>query len=94
MFIENQDTSKGSYLRYFNYLDGSVFSNTGEKLRLKPHAWSHACTTVDLEFGHVTVAINGILTHNKTIISKDFTDNMQTGFKNNLVLGVAQRKFP
>ena len=39
------------------------------------------------------VVINGILTHNTTINSKDFTDNVPTVFKRNLVLGISQRKF-
>ena len=92
--INNQDTAKGVYLSSLYYVDGVVLSNTGGKLRLRPHAWSHACTTVDVESGHVIVVINGILTHNATISTKDFTDNVPTVLKNNLVLGVHQSKFP
>ena len=91
--IDNQDTAEEVYLPVFTYFGGIVMSNTGGKLVLRPHAWSHACTTVDMESGHVTVVINGILTHNMTISSKDFTANVPTVFQNNLVLGVQQFKF-
>ena len=91
--IPNQDTTEEVYTPIIFYFGGSVTSNTGGKLRLRPHAWSHACTTVDVESGHVTVAINGIITHNTTISSKDFTGNVSTVFQNNLVLGVRQQNF-
>ena len=70
-----------------------MYGNTIGNLRLRPHAWSHACTTVDMESGNVIVVINGILTHNATISSKDFTDNVQAVFQNNLLLGMYQRKY-
>ena len=92
--FENQYLTEGIYKSVIFYYGGSVFSNTDGQLRLKPHAWSHACTTVDVESGHVMVVINGILTHNMTINSKDFTDNVPTVFKRNLILGISQRKFP
>ena len=79
--INNQDPSEEVYLPVLFYFGGSILSNTGGKLRLRPHAWSHACTTVDVESGHVIVVINGILTHNTTISSKDFTGNVPTVFQ-------------
>ena len=91
--IVNQDTTEEVYTQAIYYFGGCVFSNTDGKLRLRPHAWSHACTTVDVESGHVTVVIIGILTHNVTISSKDFTGNVPTVFQNNLVLGVFQYIF-
>ena len=91
--ILNQDTTKEVYTAIFNYFGGSALSSSVGKLRLRPHAWSHACTTVDVESGHVSVVINGILTINTTINSKDFTGNMPTVFKDNLVLGVLQYIF-
>ena len=93
LYISNQDITEEVYTLIFAYFDGGVLSNSGGKLRLRPHAWSHACTTVDVKSGHVTVVINGILTHNTTIRSKDFTDNVPTVFQNNLVLGVKQEKY-
>ena len=78
---------------FFYYFNGAVLSNTSGKLRLRPQAWSHACTTVDVKSGHVRVVMNGIITHNATINSEDFTDNMPTVFKNNLVLGINQNKY-
>ena len=89
----NQDTTEEVYRPDFSYFGGSVLSNTGGKLRLRPHAWSHACTTVNEESGHVTVVINGILTHNMTISSKDFTGNVPTVFQKHLVLGIYQYKY-
>ena len=91
--LDNQDTTQDTYTVVLYFFGGSAFSNTGEKLRLRPHAWSHACTTVDVQSGHVTVVINGILTCNTTISNKDFTDNTPTIFQNNLILGVYEYKF-
>ena len=86
-------TTGDAYLVGFNYFGGIVFGNTGGKVRLRPHAWSHACTTVGVESGHVTVVINGILTINTTISSNDFTGNVPTVFQNTLTLGVGLEKF-
>ena len=91
--LANQDTIEEVYTPYLTYFGGSVMSTTGGKMRLRPQAWSHACTTVDVDSGHVTVVINGILTYNTTISSKDFTGNVPIVFQNNLVLGVQQEKF-
>ena len=93
LFIETQDTISEAYQPGVAFHGGVVTSNTGNKLRLRPHAWSHACTTVDAESGHVTVVINGILTHNTTISNKDFAGNVPTVFQYNLVLGVQEDKF-
>ena len=46
-----------------------------------------------MESGHVLVVIIGVLTHNTTIISKDFLDNFPIKFKNNLFLGIMQWKY-
>ena len=92
--IYNQDTTEEVYTSGFYYFDNVIYSNTGCKVTLRPHAWSHACTTVDVKSGHVIVVINGILTHNATISSTDFTYRGPTVFKNRLVLGVNQKKFP
>ena len=86
--IINQDTKDSSYTTMLDYFGSTVYSNTGAKLGLRPHSWSHACTTVNVDNGHVLVVINGILTHNITIESKDFTSNVPTVFQNNLILGV------
>ena len=91
--INNQDTTEEIYKPFFNYFGGNSYPKTGSRLRLRPQAWSHACTTVDVSSGHVTVVINGILTHDTTIDSKDFTDNVPTLFQNNLVLGVRQSQY-
>ena len=93
LFINTQDIKTGRYLSVLVYDGGSIFSNTGREVNLKPHAWSHACTTVDVESAHVMVAINGVLTHNTTIPSKDFTDNVPPVFQNSLVLGITQEKY-
>ena len=88
--FENQDKLKEVYTTTLYYFHGALYSNTGEMPPLRPHAWSHACTTVDVESGHVLVVINGLLTINDTISSKDFTDNRPS---NNLILGIQQLKF-
>ena len=76
------------YTTVINYFGGSVYSNTGSKLRLRPHLWSPACTTIHMILCHVKVVINGVLTYNITINSKDSTDNIPTVFANNIVLGI------
>ena len=70
-----------------------IDSGTGAELNLKPHAWSHACNTVDVESGYVMVVMKGVITQNTTITSKDFTESVQTVFQNNLVLGLGKEKF-
>ena len=88
LVINNQDTKESSYTTSLDFFSATVFSNTGAKLGLRPHSWSHACTTVNVDTGHVLVVINGILTHNITIDGKDFVGNVPTVFQNNLILGV------
>ena len=92
--IYNQDTTEEVYTSWVKYFNGAVSSNTGGNLRLRPHAWSHSCTTFDVESGYVRVVINGILTHNTTINSEDFTGKRPTVFRNNIVLGTYQTKGP
>ena len=91
--IISQDTYKEVYLPVVFYFGGSIHSNTGETLRLRPHAWSHACSTIDMQSGQVLVVINGVLTHNMTIPENHFTSKVPTVFRNNLVLGVMHWKF-
>ena len=94
LLIESQDTTKGKYFSFISYYGGFIISNTGGELNLRPHDWSHACTTVDVESGHIMVAINGVLTHNTTITSNHFTNNLPTFFSKNLVIGLCQEKYP
>ena len=42
LLINNQDTKKSSYTTRLDYFGLTVFSNTGAKLGLRPHSWSHA----------------------------------------------------
>ena len=53
------------------------------KIPLRPHAWSHACTSVDTS-GRVLVVINGVLSHDAAIILP-----IAQHFENNLVVGAA-----
>ena len=87
VFLENQDLSSQSYNSQFFHQDGGIFSRS-PALRLRPHHWSHACTTVDAESGHVIVVINGVVTHNVTITSVNFLKNSTVTFENNLKLGL------
>ena len=91
--LTSQDASGQAYTPKINYFDGSVLSTESAKLRLRPHAWSNACATVDVESGNVIIIINGVLTHNTTITSQQFKDNVPVVFKNNLILGAWQRKY-
>ena len=68
--------------------------NTGAaKVSLRPHAWSHACTSVDLDTGNVIVVVNGILTHDINITTNNFRDNVPIVFEKNLVLGLSHAKY-
>ena len=62
-------------------------------LHLKPHAWTHACTTVDLDTGKVIVVVNGVVTHDMNISNNVFRDNVPIVFENNLLLGAYQSKY-
>ena len=93
MFVENQEQAAQSYSSAINWYEGAALSNTGQVLGLRPHAWSHACSTLDLENGRVTNVINGILTHNVNITSKDFDDNVPGVFEGNLIIGNFQYKY-
>ena len=91
--IENQEIKEERYTPVLYRFGSASVSNTGARLLLRPHSWSHACTTVDQDSGHFFVVINGILTHNITITNMEFFDNFPKLFQNNLVLGVKQVKF-
>ena len=90
--ITEQDLHRGGYnydvLLAFN--SGGEFGNV-DKLSLRPHAWSHACTSVD--GGKVTVVINGILTHEVVIQMDEFVEKSAVVLQNNLILGVGVTKF-
>ena len=84
----SKDLSDG-YDAYFNIIGGSSYNI--RKVALRPHGWSHACTSVDTS-GHVLVVINGVLTHdvNTTLQSPG---HIFTKFEDNLVLGVSWTQF-
>ena len=50
--LYSQQISEVIYMPVIFYFGSSLFPNTGGKLRLRPHAWFHACTTLDTESGH------------------------------------------
>ena len=91
--IENQDINDEIYQVYFSHLEGGIHSKPTARLPLQPHAWSHACTTVDAESGLVMVVINGILIVNEIIKRKDFIDNIPIVFQNNLIIGAQMDMF-
>ena len=74
---------------FLDYFGGTAVS-VGVKVRLRTHAWSHACTAVDAESGHVIVVINGIVTHDQTVEGLIYNETIV--FTSNLVLGVWQEK--
>ena len=82
--IESQDIAEGIYQVYFSHLDCGIYNKPGAHLSLRPHAWSHACATIDAESGLVW---SGILTINEIIRRKDFIDNIPIVFKKNLIVG-------
>ena len=72
------------------YNGGGEFGNA-ETLSLRPHAWSHACTSV--HGGIVTVVINGILTHEVVIEMEKFGEKFVVALQNNIILGLGETKF-
>ena len=91
--ILHQDIAEERYDSTIYYFGGNILPNPGRKLRLRPHAWSYACTTMDVESNHMLVVINGILTHNTTITSINLTDNVPKMLQGNLIIGTIQTKF-
>ena len=71
------------------FLDGGALNN--ETVKLRPHAWSHACTSVDTS-GHMTAVINGVLTHDVDT-SEQFPKMLPNGFESHLVLGAAMEAY-
>ena len=86
LYLHEKEMSLGYGVGLAYYGESSY--NTG-KVPLRPHAWSHACTSVDSS-GHVLVVINGVLTH-------DVNTNLQfpkpLHFEGNLLLGTAWYQF-
>ena len=91
LYILKQDLSDQTYRPIFVHNGGSVYPNTGDELRIRPHAWSHACTTINRNSGHITVVINGKIIINVTE-DKSVLENAPSNLQNSLVLGVSQYK--
>ena len=91
--VYNQDILKELYTVRITHLSGSVYSKTGQELKLRPHEWSHACSTIDVESGHILVVVNGITVFDTILNSNTFTDNLPTVFQNKLILGLSQEVF-
>ena len=91
LYIYKQDLFDQTYKITFAYNGGSVYPNTEAELSLRPHAWSHACTTINRNSGRVTVVINGQLLINVTV-DKHVLENAPSNLQNSLVLGVRQYK--
>ena len=58
-----------------------------EGLSLRPWAWSHACISIDVKSGHVTVAINGKLLLNTTVQDTQFLQSKPSDLTNKIQLG-------
>ena len=91
LYISIQDIREQTYRPMFTYNGGSVYPNTGAKLTLKPHSWSHACTVINMNSGLVIIVINGQVLFNVTLKSQQLKDP-PSKLENNLVLGVSQYK--
>ena len=92
LYINSQDMESGSYTSIFAYFGNSKFSNSKE-LKLKPHDWSHACTSLDRRSRRVFVAINGVLVHDQIVDVDVFWENFPPVFEGNLLLGVTQWQY-
>ena len=90
--ITEQDLHRGvySYNVFLAFNGGGEFGNA-DKLSLRPHAWSHSCTSVD--GGRVTVVINGILTHEVVIQMEEVSEKHAVVLQDNIILGVKETKF-
>ena len=90
--ITEQDLHRGgySYNVFLAFNGGGEFGNA-DKLSLRPHAWSHSCTSVD--GGRVTVVINGILTHEVVIQMEEVFEKHAVVLPDNIILGVRETKF-
>ena len=89
LMIHSQDLERQSYKSMLSNFDGAVFSTSNAKLALRPHGWSHACTSVDGESGRLTAVINGVVAHDEVFIpNQSYNNRGKLAFQNNLVLGV------
>ena len=86
--LASQDLDHQTYIPFIEHSGGAISGNNS--IRLTPHAWSHACSTIDQDSGHVTVVINGILTHDATIVDQTFLVGFIKTFRQRLVLGCYQ----
>ena len=47
LYIYDQDITEEYYSPKLAYNGGEVYPNTEAKFSLRPHSWSHACTTIN-----------------------------------------------
>ena len=92
LYINSQDLESESYTTIFAYFGDSKLSKS-KQLKLKPHDWSHACTSLDKSLRRVFVVINGVLVHDLVVKDDDFWENFPPVFEGNLLLGVAQWQY-
>lgn len=72
----------------FNHLGGSKIPGDISGLKLRAHAWSHACTAIQGATGHVTVVMNTVQTHDFNLYI--FRFDVLPRFEGNLMLGASQ----
>ena len=92
LYINSQDLESESYTTIFAYFGDSKLSKS-KQLKLKPHDWSHACTSLDKSLRRVFVVINGVLVHDLVVKDDVFWENFPPVFEGNLLLGVAQWQY-
>ena len=92
LYINSQDLESGSYTSIFAYFGNSKLSKSKQP-KLRPHDWSHACTSIDRSSRKVFSVINGVLVHDQIVDVDVFWENFPPVFQGNLLLGVAQWQY-
>ena len=92
LYINSQDLESGSYTSIFAYFGNSKLSKL-KQLKLKPHDWSHACTSIDRSSRRVFSVINGVLVHDQIVNVDVFWENFPPVFQGSLLLGTAQWQY-
>ena len=93
LYLQGLYVSSESYLAYFHYHGGGYFPNTNSTLPLRPHSWSHACVAVNAATGQVMVVINGLVTHDIKVESRNFIVNEPFSFEKHILLGAHEYNF-
>ena len=92
LYINGHDLVSEAYTSIFAYFGDSLLSSS-KQLKLRPHDWSHACTSLNRTSRQVLVVINGVVTHDQILDIDEFWESLPPLLQDNLVVGVAEWQY-